>query len=67
MIALECTTDEHCYGGFADTCTAGKCRCGKNDKCLYPNFCSFGECKGNQYIALRRLKLYVKPNKKTTF
>ena len=30
----------------ADTCTAGHCKCGENDKCASPAYCSVGKCVG---------------------
>ena len=45
LMTLGCNTSKDCLE-VADTCTAGQCKCGKNDKCSYPGRCLLGECIG---------------------
>ena len=35
--------NRECSGRF-DTCTENQCKCGTNDRCLYPLICWFGQC-----------------------
>ena len=51
LIATGCATNGHCSGS-TDTCTAGQCKCGTNDRCLRSytggrwigGRCSDGQC-----------------------
>ena len=51
LITTGCTSHEDCSGA-TDTCTAGQCKCGTNDMCVYgyPDWawkCSNGKCRRN--------------------
>ena len=49
LITIGCTTNGDCSGA-TDTCTAGQCKCGANDMCLWEwrvrnGKCSLGQCE----------------------
>jgi len=47
VVTVQCIDDNGCFHNVdSDTCTLGKCMCGKNDACLNGEHCINGVCTG---------------------
>ena len=58
-ITSGCNDKKDCSGETADTCNSAKCRCGNNDQCSHPLYCSLGQCVGTWLLIFQNHIIYV--------